>query len=182
MKLKLGVDHSTSTIRRYMVDGAPPTGSTWRRFLASHAKEILAIDFAAQPLWDFSVQYVLVILALDTRRVVHCAVTASPTLAWVKQQLQEAKDAWSLDPYSAGWPTTTSWPRSSDRSPEMHHTSSPGAEVRDGSPSPRRPPARGRAPSTSRPHRSLLRRPRSEFEEAAHGPPAAGWGFDGGRA
>jgi len=97
MKLKLGVDHSTSTIRRYMVDGGPPTGSTWRRFLASHAREILAIDFATQPLWDFSVHYVLVVLALDTRRVVHCAVTASPTLAWVKQQLREAT-AWGNTP------------------------------------------------------------------------------------
>jgi len=97
MKLKLGVDHSTSTIRRYMVDGGPPTGSTWKRFLASHAKEIFAIDFVTQPLWDFSVHYVLVVLALDTRRVVHCAATTSPTLAWVKQQLREAT-AWGKTP------------------------------------------------------------------------------------
>ncbi len=97
MKLKLGVAHSTSTIRAYMVDGGRPSGSTWGRFLASHAKEILAIDFATQPLWDFSVHYVLVVLALDTRRVVHCAVTASPTLTWVKQQLREAT-AWGNAP------------------------------------------------------------------------------------
>ena len=38
-----------------------------------------------------------VVLALDTRRVVHCAVTASPSLAWVKQQLREAT-AWGDTP------------------------------------------------------------------------------------
>ena len=78
MKLKLGIEHSTSTIRRYMVDGGPPTRSTWKRFLAT------------QPLWCFSLRYVLVVLAIDSRRIVHVAVTQSPTLAWVKQQLREA--------------------------------------------------------------------------------------------
>lgn len=97
MKLKLGVEHSTSTIRRYMVDTGAPNGTTWKRFLASHANGILAIDFTTHPLWDFSVRYVFVVLALDTRRIVHVAVTASPTLAWVKQQLLEAT-AWESAP------------------------------------------------------------------------------------
>ena len=97
MKLKLGIEHSTSTIRRYMVDGGAPNGTTWKRFLASHAKEILAVDFTTHPLWNFSARYVFVVLALDTRRVVHCAVTASPTLDWVKQQLREAT-AWGCTP------------------------------------------------------------------------------------
>ena len=80
-----------------MVDSGPPNGTTWKRFLASHAKEIIAVDFTTHPLWDFSVGYVFVALALDTRRVVHCAVTASPALAWVKQQLREAT-AWGCTP------------------------------------------------------------------------------------
>jgi len=32
-------------------------------------------------LWDYSMRYVLVIMGLRSRRVVHVAVTASPTLA-----------------------------------------------------------------------------------------------------
>ena len=90
MKIKLGVDHSTSTIRRYMVESGRPPKSTWRRFLASHAHEFFTMDFATQVMWDFSTRYILIIMALDTREVVHFAVTGSPTLGWVKRQLREA--------------------------------------------------------------------------------------------
>jgi len=41
-------------------------------------------------LWDYSMRYVLVIMGLRSRRVVHVAVTASPTLAWLKQRIREA--------------------------------------------------------------------------------------------
>ena len=97
MRLKLGVEHSTSTIRRYMVDLGPAESSTWKQFLASHAKGILCIDFATQPLWRLSLRYVLIVLALDSRRIVHVGVTASPTLDWVKRQLCEAT-AWGETP------------------------------------------------------------------------------------
>ena len=91
LRLKLGVDHSPSTIRRYMVErGTPPRSSTWKQFLASHAEQIWSIDFTTKPLWDYSVSYVLVVFALGTREVVHVAVTSNPTLDWVKQQLREA--------------------------------------------------------------------------------------------
>ena len=43
-----------------------------------------------QPPWNYSVQYVLVLMELRSRRVVHVGVTASPTLAWVKQRIREA--------------------------------------------------------------------------------------------
>jgi len=80
-----------------MVDGSAPKGTTWKHFLASHAKEILAVDFTTHPLWNYAARCVFVVLALDTRRVVYCAVTASPTLAWVKRQLREAT-AWGDTP------------------------------------------------------------------------------------
>ena len=89
LKLKLGVEHSTSTVRRYMVT-SPRPGSTCRRFLQGHASEVWALDFTTEVLWNFSVRYVFVIIAHDSRRVVHAAVTSAPTLAWVKQQLREA--------------------------------------------------------------------------------------------
>ncbi|MBW2255307.1 MAG: transposase [Deltaproteobacteria bacterium] len=89
LRLKLGVEHSTSTIRRYMVDGTAPS-STWRSFLQRNASDIWALDFTTEVLWNFEVRHVLVVMALDTRRVVHHAVTSAPTLAWVKQQLRDA--------------------------------------------------------------------------------------------
>ena len=48
------------------------------------------MDFTTQYLWNYQVCYVLVIIVLDTRRVIHTAVTSTPTLSWVKQQIREA--------------------------------------------------------------------------------------------
>ena len=92
LKVKLGVGHDPSTIRRYMVTwkgGGLPT-STWSTFLANHASELWTMDLTTQPMWNHSVRYVLVLMELQSRRVVHVAVTASPTLAWVKQRIREA--------------------------------------------------------------------------------------------
>jgi putative transposase len=90
LKLKLGVEHATSTIRKYMIDGGVPRRSTWRTFLSSHASEIFTMDFTTHYLWDYTVLYILVVMELERRRVVHVAVTSSPTLPWVKQQIREA--------------------------------------------------------------------------------------------
>ena len=97
LKLKLGVEHSTSTIRRYMVDPASPPRSTWRQFVASHAHEMLAIDFTTQVLWNYATRHVLVVMAIASREIVHVAVTGAPTLDWVKQQVREAT-AWDRVP------------------------------------------------------------------------------------
>lgn len=93
LKAKLGVEHAASTIRRYMVtrkEDGRPVSSTWRTFLAGHANDLWTMDLTTQPLWDYSVRYVLVLMELGSRRVVHGAVTASPTLAWLKQRIREA--------------------------------------------------------------------------------------------
>ena len=55
-----------------------------------HAHEIFALDFTIQLLWDCSVKYVLLIMALDSRRIIRTVVTSSPTSAWIKRQLKEA--------------------------------------------------------------------------------------------
>ncbi len=93
LKAKLGVEHAPRTIRRYMVtreEDGRPVSSTWRTFLAGHAGELWTMDLTTQPLWDYSVRYVLVLMELRSRRVVHMAVTASPTLAWLKQLIRES--------------------------------------------------------------------------------------------
>ena len=58
--------------------------------MASHASQMFSLDFTTRFLWDYSICYVLVIMAVDTRRIVHVAVTRHPTLDWVKQQVREA--------------------------------------------------------------------------------------------
>ena len=93
LKAKLGVEHAPSTIRRYMATrkgNGGPTSTNWRTFLASHANELWTMDLTTQPLWNYSVRYVLVLMELRSRRVVHVAVTASPTLAWLKQRIRDA--------------------------------------------------------------------------------------------
>jgi hypothetical protein len=65
LKAKLGVVHPPSTIRRYMVtrkgEGAPAS-STWGTFLAGHAPELWTLDLTTQPVWNYSVRYVLVLM------------------------------------------------------------------------------------------------------------------------
>jgi hypothetical protein len=40
--------------------------STWSTFLANHANELWTMDVTAQPMWDCSVRYVLVLLELQS--------------------------------------------------------------------------------------------------------------------
>lgn len=90
LKLKLGIGVAESTVRRYLVRPIGPHPSNWSRFVASHASQIFALDSTTQFLWDYSLCYVLAIMAIDTRRIVHIAVTRHPTLDWVKQQIRQA--------------------------------------------------------------------------------------------
>ena len=95
LKTKLGVEHAASTIRRYMVERLDPAdprraGSTWRTFLGAHASQIWSMDFTSHYLWNYQLRYVLVLVEHGSRRVVHAAVTAHPTLEWIKQQVREA--------------------------------------------------------------------------------------------
>jgi hypothetical protein len=91
MELKLGIQHSSSTVRRYMLRGNPrkPT-QTWRHFIESHAREIFACDFLTQHTISLHVFYIFVIMELGSRKIVHFNVTDHPTLEWVMQQLREA--------------------------------------------------------------------------------------------
>jgi hypothetical protein len=49
LAIKLGIRHSTSTIRRYMVRRRGPRGGqTWRTFIGKHASQVFAADFLTQ--------------------------------------------------------------------------------------------------------------------------------------
>ncbi|MBU8870214.1 MAG: integrase core domain-containing protein, partial [Gemmatimonadales bacterium] len=67
-----------------------PPSQTWRTFIKNHMTEIAAMDFFIVPAVTFRTLYVLVILSLDRRRIVHFNVTSSPTAEWTSLQLTQA--------------------------------------------------------------------------------------------
>jgi putative transposase len=98
LAIKLGVRHSTSTIRRYMVSRRKPRGAqTWRTFIKNHASQIFAVDFLTQYTAVFTIVYIFVVMEIATRRIVLINVTTSPGLAWVQPQIRQAT-AWARSP------------------------------------------------------------------------------------
>jgi transposase InsO family protein len=88
--LKLGIQVSKRTIQKHMHKVRRQSSQTWATFLKSHAGGIWACDFTVVHDLLFRTFYIFVIIELQTRRIVHTAVTTSPTDAWVAQQLREA--------------------------------------------------------------------------------------------
>ncbi len=75
----------------------PRGDQTWRTFVRNHGKELWACDFLTQYAAFFAVAYVLVIMKIDSRRIVHVNVTTNPSLYWVKQQIREVT-SWGPTP------------------------------------------------------------------------------------
>src|SRR5262249_43570690 len=69
--------------------GTAPSGS-WRAFLANHRPRIRAADLLTVQTLTLRTLYVLVFVAHGRRELVHFAVTAHPTAAWVRRQLINA--------------------------------------------------------------------------------------------
>ena len=90
--LKLGIQVSKRTIQKYMNRKHKPgsSGQTWSTFLHNHAPQIWACDFTQVYDILFRSLFVFVIMEHASRRIVHVAVTAHPSDAWVAQQLREA--------------------------------------------------------------------------------------------
>lgn len=87
---KLGLQVSDSTVRKYRPKGLRSTSQSWRTFLRNHAKQIIAVDFFTVPTLTFRVLFVFVILAHERRKVLHFAVTETPSAFWAGQQLVDA--------------------------------------------------------------------------------------------
>jgi transposase InsO family protein len=89
--LKLGIAVSNGSIRRYRWHPAPrPPSQTWGTFLRNHAHAIWAADLFTVQTVAFRTLYVLFYVTHGRRELVHLAVTAHPTAAWVWRQLLEA--------------------------------------------------------------------------------------------
>ena len=97
--LKLGIAVSKRTVLRYMtqVRDASFGQQIWTTFIKNHARDIWACDFTVVLDLLFQPIYIFVIIELHTRRMVHTAVTRSPTDAWTAQQLREATP-WAIRP------------------------------------------------------------------------------------
>ena len=79
------IQKSTQVLRR-----VGPSGQNWGTFLANHADEIWACDFVQTYDVFFRTIYVLFMVELGSRRVVHAGVTRNPIDEWVAQQVRNA--------------------------------------------------------------------------------------------
>jgi len=88
--LKLGIQVSKRTVQRHMPKIRKKSGPSWATFLKNHAADIWSCDFTVVHDLLFRPLYIFIIMELKTRRIIHTAVTSSPTDAWTAQQLREA--------------------------------------------------------------------------------------------
>jgi putative transposase len=95
LSLKLGIFVAPRTVRKYWPwppdDNNQKRVSTqrWATFVRNHADAIVACDFMTVVTARFQFLYVLVMLELGSRRILHCNVTAHPTAEWTFQQFRE---------------------------------------------------------------------------------------------
>jgi transposase InsO family protein len=89
--LKLGIVVSNRSIRRYRWRPPTPIGTQrWRTFLTNELQGIWAADLLVVQTVGFRTVYVLFFITHARRELVHFNVTASPTAAWVWQQVINA--------------------------------------------------------------------------------------------
>ena len=91
--LKLGIQVSPRTVRKYMLKrppGQPRGDQRWSTFVANHAQAIVACDFLTVVTATFKCLHVFVIIELGTRKLVHIHITDHLTAGWTQQQLREA--------------------------------------------------------------------------------------------
>jgi len=90
--LKIGIQISPRTVRRYMPTEPKPPGMTsqrWMTFVRNHAKAIIACDFFIVVTATFRLVYVFVIMEVGSRRILHFNATLHPTAEWTLQQFRE---------------------------------------------------------------------------------------------
>ncbi len=92
LALKLGIRVSPRTVGVYWPNQPGtrgPSSQRWNSFVRNHARWLLACDFLVVVTAGFRQLYVLVLMEIGTRRIVHSNVTAHPTAAWTLQQFRE---------------------------------------------------------------------------------------------
>ena len=96
--LKLGIRVRQRSVQRYRRRGpARPPSQTWRTFLANHRPDIWAVDLLTVQTLTLRTLSVLLFITHGRRELVHLTVTASPSAAWIGQQVVEAT-LWGRQP------------------------------------------------------------------------------------
>lgn len=88
--MKLGINIAQSSVEKYMTKRNRPRGQSWKTFLKNHSKDIVAIDFFIVPTIKLKMLWGLVVLSHDRRRIIHTAVTHTPSHKWTVQELRNA--------------------------------------------------------------------------------------------
>ena len=86
----LGYEVAELTVAKYMHRMSPRPSPTWRAFLATHARDFVAVDFFLVPTLTFRLLFVFVGLRHDRRELLHLNVTDHPSAVWTAQQIIEA--------------------------------------------------------------------------------------------
>ena len=92
LSLKLGIRVSPRTVRKYMCATDPGRrggGQRWSTFVRNHAAAIVACDFFVTITSRFQILYGFIAMEIDSRRILHCNVTAHATAEWTIQQFRE---------------------------------------------------------------------------------------------
>jgi len=93
LKLKLGVRVSPRTVRKYLANyrgRTPDPSQRWLTLVHNHAQAIVSCDFFVVFTARFRILYVVVIMELGRRQILHHNVTAHPSAEWTLQQFREA--------------------------------------------------------------------------------------------
>ena len=95
LSLKLGIKVSPRTVRAYWPSQIPPSqprpgSQSWQTFIHNPAQAIVACDFMVAITARFRVLYVLLLIDIGSRRIVHFNVTEHPTSDWTLQHFREA--------------------------------------------------------------------------------------------
>lgn len=90
LSLKLGIYVSPRTVRAYWPSDRGrrcrrTSSQSWQTFIRNHAQSIVACDFLVAVTVRFRVLYVLIVMEVGSRKILHCNVTAQPTAAWTLQ-------------------------------------------------------------------------------------------------
>ena len=97
--LKLGIRLSKRTIQRILPKVIRISNQSWSTFIKNHSRDIWACDFTVVHDLLFRPLYVFIIIELHTRRIVHAAVTKSPSDPWTAQHLRQATPWGKLPKY-----------------------------------------------------------------------------------
>jgi len=90
LRIQLGKRTIQKIIEPILRPSSPKQQQNWSTFLKNHSPYLWAADFLTVPTIAFKQIYILVILHLHTRKIIHFNVTEHPTAEWTYLQVLQA--------------------------------------------------------------------------------------------